>query len=112
MDFERDLASFEKFDFLSYPWRWHGINEALGNQILSMRKCLETHKPIRLDIINCEGLTVVNHSFSADLYDKTFLSLLRTAIKNNMSDSFLIIYPSYNEIRKDGQIQPRGSIKG
>lgn len=111
VDFERDLFGFEKFNLLSYPWRWHGINEALGNQILSMRKCLEMHKPIQLDSINCTGLTVVHHILPADLHNSSFLSLLRTTIMKNMSDSFLIIYPSYKETRKDGQIQPRGSIK-
>lgn len=111
VDFERDLSGFEKFDLLSYPWRWHGINEALGNQILSMRKCLETNKPIQLRTISYAGLTVVHHIIPADLHDSSFLSLLRTTIKNNMSDSFLIIYPSYNETRKDGQIQPKGIIK-
>lgn len=111
VDFERDLFGFEKFNLLSYPWRWHGINGALGNQILSMRKCLEMHKPIQLDSINCTGLTVVHHILPADLHNSSFLSLLRTTIMKNMSDSFLIIYPSYTETGKGGQIQLKGSIK-
>lgn len=111
VNFERELSDFQVYDCLKYPWRWHDTNEELGSQILSMRQCLETHKPILLDEISCNGLTVVHHSMPADLHNPSFLKLLRSTIKSNIDDSFLIIYPSFNEPLKNGQVQPRGSIK-
>lgn len=111
VDFERDFADFQVYDYLKYPWRWHNTNEELGAQILAMRRCLETHEPILLDKINCKGLMVIHHNMPADLHDNSFLRLLRSTIKSNIDNSFLIIYPSYNEPRKNGQIQPRGIMK-
>ena len=111
VDFERDLADFQTFNYLKHPWRWHDTNEELGTQILLMRQCLEAHKPILLDKINCKGLEVVYHSIPADLHDPLFLKIIRSTIKRNMDDSLLIIYPSYDEPRKNGQIQPRGILK-
>lgn len=111
VNFERELSDFQVYDCLKYPWRWHDTNEELGSLIFSMRQCLETHKPILLDEISCNGLTVVHHSMPADLHNPSFLKLLRLTIKSNIDDSFLIIYPSYNEPLKNGQVQPRGAIK-
>ena len=110
VDFERDLTGFQTYNFLNYPWRWHNTNEELGGQILSMRQCLEAHKPILLDKINCKGLEVVFHSSSADLHNDSFLKVLRSTIKRNVDNSFLIIYPSYDEPNKTGQIQRRGTL--
>lgn len=111
VSFDRDLLDFQVYDCLKYPWRWHDTNEELGAQILTMRHCLETHEPILLNKIKCKGLTVIHHNMPADLHNLSFFKQLRSTIKSNIDESFLIIYPSYYEPRKDGLIQPRGTIK-
>ena len=111
VDFERDLADFQIFNHLKYPWRWYKTNEELGEQILFMRQCLESHKPILLDKIKCKGVEVVFYSTPTDLHDNSFLKVVRSTIKRNIDNSFLIIYPSYDEPLKNGKVQPRGTLK-
>ena len=92
VSFDRDLLDFQVYDCLKYPWRWHDTNEELGAQILTMRHCLETHEPILLNKIKCKGLTVIHHNMPADLHNLSFLKQLRSTIKSNIDESFLIIY--------------------
>lgn len=110
VDFEIDLKDFKLFNCLEQPWRWYNTNVELGNEILSIRKRLESHKSIQFSD-NCKGLQIIHHTCPADLHNKDFLRLLRSTIENNIDDSFLIIYPSYKETQKDGKTQFRGNIK-
>lgn len=50
IDFDEDLADFEKFPDLSIPWRWQETNPGLGKSLEEIRKQLEGRKKIDLDL--------------------------------------------------------------
>lgn len=49
VDFEKDLLSFNRYDFLQTPWRWKRLgNGKLGQLILGMRESLLNERSISL----------------------------------------------------------------
>ena len=48
VDWERDLGHLPMVALDTYPWRWHGYNEALGEFLVYVRSQLERGDPIDL----------------------------------------------------------------
>lgn len=111
VSFDTDLDGFVKFNMLVHPWRWNKTNKFLGNKILSMRKNLENHMPIDLTKMAGDGLYVEYYNPMVNMYDKNFLIKLRKIVKIYMSESFLVIYPSYYEKNKHGVSYLRGMLR-
>lgn len=110
VNFETDLKDFSIFNTLNHPWRWEYTNKKLGENILTLRESLEDNNPIDLTKIQCEGLIIKQYKSLMNIHDNKFLCLLRTIIKENIDNSFLIIYPSFHEKKKDGKTILRGTL--
>ena len=110
VNLDTDLNGFVRFNLLVHPWRWDKTNKSLGNKILSMRKNLENHLPIDLTRMAGDGLYVEYYNPKVNMYDKNFLMTLRKIVKFHISESFLVIYPSYHEKNKYGHDKLRGIL--
>lgn len=111
VNLDADLNGFVRFNLLAHPWRWDKTNRSLGDKILSMRKNLENHMPIDLTKMEGEGLYVEYYNPILNIYDQNFLKTLRKIVKIHMSESFLVIYPSYHEKNKYGYDNLRGILR-
>lgn len=90
VDFDKDLADFEKFPDLSEPWRWKETNPELGESLKEIRKQLEKRKKIDLnlyrkhiDILQIHEEDKYTH---ASKYNKKIWGLTR-------EDNVLIMHP-------------------
>ncbi|KOH43485.1 UvrD-helicase domain-containing protein [Sunxiuqinia dokdonensis] len=95
VDFNTDLDEFKLTGVLSKPWRWVETNNALGDDLLKLRKEINHRKPILLtDFPSFE-----NHFFAENqLYDfrEQYNAELRKII--GKEKSLLIIHPvSHNK---------------
>lgn len=107
VDFDRDLESFSRFNNLDYPWRWKNTNHALGQEILCIRECLGRHEAIELTDNPKSGLYIV--PIGSDVRDN--YKILSKQVRTHMSNSMLIICPSYKEQYKYGKTIPKGNLK-
>lgn len=106
VDFDKDLGSFTCFDLLTYPWRWDGGNFALGQYIFKMRKELENGHVVHIDEKPEDGVSVVLCSHNEE--DK--YRCLGRLIKEEHSNSVLILCPSYQEYNQYGNLVLRGGL--
>ena len=107
VDFDSDLSCYQKFETLTHPWRWHDINECLGETIYTIRTSLEKSLPISLSEINIKkSIAICNVSPNDDKF-KTLASLIDSCT----SESTLIIYPSYTDKLESGKSVLRGTLK-
>lgn len=107
VDFDSNLSCYQKFETLTHPWRWHDINECLGETIYTIRTNLEKSLPISLSEINTKkSITICKISPNDDKF-KTLASL----IDSYTSESTLIIYPSYTDKFESGKSVLRGNLK-
>ena len=105
VDFDRDLRSFQHFNFLKSPWRWENTNKVLGKVILGIRKDLQKNNAVELQDNSDSGF-IVEHCVAAD--DK--YKKLSNILKNNDCDNVLIIYPSYKELGEKGKFILKGGL--
>lgn len=98
VDFEKDLLSFNRYDFLQTPWRWNNAGQkALGELILDVRKSLLAGLDIHL-IGNVEAgcyVHTVRHIKRTDFFVKELRFFLNRKSRDN--SSILVIFPSYKE---------------
>lgn len=110
VDLEKDLFFFQKFNHLTYPWRWHPDYLPLGNKIKNMREELEKYSKISL--LHSPGEFVYVYQYpDCTIYDPDYNKFLRSIVSFHSSDSMLIICPSYYETDKMGLPKLRGGLK-
>lgn len=111
VNFSTDLAFFNKYKFLTTPWRWQESNPKLGDAIYSMRCALEANEKVLLQDNPIAELRVFSYTGDPNEFDAEYLRWLRYIIHNYESSSTLIITPSYHEIDKYGKERLRGDIQ-
>ncbi|MGP3309718.1 UvrD-helicase domain-containing protein [Porphyromonas endodontalis] len=107
VDFEKDLLSFNRYDFLQTPWRWKNSGkENLGQLILGMRQSLSKDSCINL-VTNNEACCFI-YNTQIQQRPEFFLRELGPflAALSQRSNSILVIFPSYI----DYEGIPRGTI--
>lgn len=110
VDLDKDLFFFQKFNFLTYPWRWHPDYLPLGNKIKDMREELEKYDKITLSHTPNEFVYVYQYP-NCTIYDPNYNKFLRSVVNFHSSNSLLIICPSYYETDKMGVPKLRGGLK-
>jgi superfamily I DNA/RNA helicase len=103
VNFDNDLNIFTKFELLNHPWRWKDTNPVLGQCISNIRESLIKGELIELNNLKINGLYVINSSEE----NEKFSSLINII---NKEKNILVIYPSYHEVNKYGNIQLRGDL--
>lgn len=103
VNFDNDLNEFTKFELLNHPWRWEDTNPTLGQCISNIRKSLIKGESIELNNLKINGLYVINCSEE----NEKFISLINIIKKEK---NILVIYPSYHEVNKYGNLQLRGNL--
>ena len=106
VDFEKDLGPFERFDCLSYPWRWKDSNSELGQEILRIRECLEKRETIDLQ----HNPNIGFHVISLSENDNENYSLCSRLLNEHDTESLLVICPSYFEMDKYGRQFLKGDL--
>lgn len=92
VDFEEDLAGWERFDNLTHPYRWDKSNPQLGESIKQIREQLLRKDMFQLP--NGAGISVVPISPTKSYGVQKELV---TAIKKEQTNSLLVIEPeSFN----------------
>lgn len=109
VDLKKDLFFFQKFNSLTYPWRWHPDYLPLGNKIKEMREELEKYSRISLAHNPNERVYVYQYP-NCTVYEPNYGKFLRDVIKAHSSKSMLIICPSYYEVDKRGVSRLRGGL--
>lgn len=109
IDLERELFFFEKFNSLTYPWRWHPDNLPLGNKIKEMREELEIDNSILLTHSPNENVYVYQYP-NCTIYEPKYGKFLRNVVNVHSSKSMLVICPSYYEVDKRGVNRLRGGL--
>ena len=91
VDFSKHLNNFNKYEFLSTPWRWNNNgNKDLGESVIKMRKLLLNNSEIKLDNPNeFKGVFFYKHSTE----ERNFWSTLGHELLRFESDSLLILFP-------------------
>lgn len=105
VDFEKDLLSFNRYDFLQTPWRWKNAGkENLGQLILGMRQSLLNDRSANL-VTNKEAGCFI-HNVQIQQRQEFFLQKLGPFLKilSQRSGSILVIF-LLTKMRE-------GSIKG
>lgn len=110
VDFNRDLSSFNQYDFLKTPWRWHNTNPCLGTAIFTMRQQLLQGEEVTLNANTNAQIFVEQYSKPHGEYDIDYNRWLRGVLNKHDSDSLLIICPSYRDVTKNGQERLRGDL--
>ena len=110
VDFNRDLSSFNQYDFLKTPWRWSNTNPCLGTAIFNMRQQLLQGEEVTLCANTNAQIFVEQYSKTHGNYDIDYNRWLRRVLNKHDSDSLLIICPSYRDISKYGQERLRGDL--
>ena len=106
VDFTKDLMGFERFDFLTEPWRWKldGNCEKLGKKILNIRdQLLSTRKSISL--VQDEEAHFFVYKYKP--IDNGCYSIIKKYLDSIKDKSILIITPTYID-SKSGRL--RGGI--
>lgn len=110
VDFNRDLSSFNQYDFLKTPWRWRNTNPCLGTAIFNMRQQLLQGVEVTLRANTNAQIFVEQYSKTHGEYDIDYNRWLRGVLNKHDSDSLLIICPSYRDLTKYGQERLRGDL--
>ena len=114
VDFEKDLSSFNCYDFLQTPWRWKNVRkEKLGQLILEMRHSLLNKTSIHLEK-NIEASCFI-HNVGRLQRNDFFLKKLGPFLNDlsTKSNSILVIFPSYEADKRifRGTISDRCKVK-
>ena len=110
VDFNRDLSSFNQYEFMETPWRWRNTNPCLGTAIFNMRQQLLKGEEVTLCANTDTQMFVEQYPKSHGEYDIEYNRWLRGIINKHDSDSLLIICPSYRDVTKNGQERLRGDL--
>ncbi|MFA6832869.1 MAG: UvrD-helicase domain-containing protein, partial [Bacteroidaceae bacterium] len=110
VNFDNDLASFQRFNLLKYPWRWHKDNIALGKQILEFRTILESKQPIVLKSNFSANLIVEQCKPNLGEHSPEYSRWLRCIFEKYDNESLLVIYPSYKHNNTYGQLVLKGIL--
>lgn len=108
VNFTDDIKDFTVYDLLKHPWRWDKTNPQLGAQILQIRNLLLNNREIDLNYY--DAIHIEKYPEGINEYDPKYLKWLRDTISKYDNDSFLIIYPYYNETIKGGKYRKRGFL--
>lgn len=112
VEFVKNLADFECFDFLTEPWRWklNGNCEKLGHKILHIRERLLSNRTTFTLVHDEEAhFFVYEYTPNANRY-----YTIKKRIDKIKDDSILLITPSYKEPetgRLRGGITDRADIR-
>lgn len=109
VDLGKDLFFFQRFNPLTYPWRWHPDNLPLGNKIRAMRGELENLNCIHLTHSPNEQVYVYQYP-NCTIHEPKYGKFLRDIVNAHSSESLLIICPSYYEKDKRGVKRLRGGL--
>lgn len=110
VDFNRDLSSFNQYEFMETPWRWRNTNPCLGTAIFNIRQQLLKGEEVTLCANTDTQIFVEQYPKSHGEYDIEYNRWLRGIINKHDSDSLLIICPSYRDVTKNGQEHLRGDL--
>ena len=93
---DRDLANYQKFDFLTTPWRWQNAYNCteLGEKIFEMRKKIGEQKDLNLLNYQCDSISVKSIKEDKDV---DFYLNIAHCIAKIQSQSVLIIVPNKEE---------------
>ena len=105
VEFDKELADFERFDFLTEPWRWklNGNCEKLGHKILHIRERLLSNRT-SFTLIHDEEAHFFVYEYSSN--DNKYYTI-RKCIDKIKDDSILLITPTYKDL-ESGRL--RGGI--
>lgn len=114
VDFEKELSSFNRYDFLQIPWRWKNAGkETLGQLILEIRHTLLDGASIHLQTNEEAGCFI--HNVDYQQRNDFFLKKLRPFLNqlSSKSNSILVLFPIYVDDKKifRGTIYDRCDIK-
>ncbi len=114
VDFEKDLLSFNHYNFLQTPWRWANVgNESLGLFIFDLRKALVEKAEINLATNKEAGYFI--HNIDNLQRNEFFLKKLRPFLNglSSKSDSILVVFPNYEDEKRilRGTISDRCAVK-
>lgn len=113
VEFAKNLEDFERFDFLTEPWRWklNGNCEKLGQKILRIReKLLSERTSFRL--VHDEDAHFFVHEYNPN--DNGYYAIIKKYIDKINDKSILLITPSYIEAetgRLRGGITDRADMR-
>ncbi|MGN0281342.1 MAG: UvrD-helicase domain-containing protein [Prevotella sp.] len=96
VEFNKELADFEHFDFLTEPWRWklNGNCEKLGHKIIHIRERLLSYRTSFTLVHDEDAHFFVNEYNTIDNRYYT----IRKCIDNLKDNSILLITPTYKDL--------------
>lgn len=94
VEFNKELADFERFDFLTEPWRWklNGNCEKLGHKILHIRERLLSNRT-SYTLVHDEEAHFFVYEYNPN--DNGFYYTIKQHINEIKDSSVLLITPSY-----------------